>query len=269
MPYHVCNIVPPYLLQALANSPDAKIREMCASTLAMSKTCLGDRHQQFLTTRAHRAQYYSGSGGGDGDDGSDGGSGIAPKSIIPNYLLDSIVQSGEADADTLESAKNTLETSRRFRQQRAAATGVTDKVVAAGAAAAQPVFSQEIYDMKHRTKDNSTLPGALIRKGGAAAAKDVAVNEVHDNTITVLQFLWEIFGYASVDGKNLKVVSSVHYDKNLANASWISTVNGEIRQMVYGDGDGKVFGRFTKALDVIGHEITVSTFFMFLGFSWL
>ena len=26
--------------------------------------------------------------------------------------------------------------------------------------------------------------------------------------------------------------------------------------MVYGDGDGKLFGRFTVAVDVIGHELT-------------
>jgi Zn-dependent metalloprotease len=30
--------------------------------------------------------------------------------------------------------------------------------------------------------------------------------------------------------------------------------NGE--QMVYGDGDGRLFNRFTASLDVIGHELT-------------
>ena len=44
--------------------------------------------------------------------------------------------------------------------------------------------------------------------------------------------------------------SSVHYSKRFNNAFW----NG--RQMVYGDGDGKLFTGFTHALDVIAHELT-------------
>jgi Zn-dependent metalloprotease len=42
----------------------------------------------------------------------------------------------------------------------------------------------------------------------------------------------------------------VHYGKDYDNAFW----NGE--RMVFGDGDGQVFGRFTVSLTVIGHELT-------------
>jgi Zn-dependent metalloprotease len=42
----------------------------------------------------------------------------------------------------------------------------------------------------------------------------------------------------------------VHYEKDYDNAFW----NGE--RMVFGDGDGEVFGRFTISVDVIGHELT-------------
>ena len=31
---------------------------------------------------------------------------------------------------------------------------------------------------------------------------------------------------------------------------------GTVHQMVYGDGDGDIFQRFTKSIDVIGHELT-------------
>ena len=44
--------------------------------------------------------------------------------------------------------------------------------------------------------------------------------------------------------------STVHYQQNYDNAFW----NGQ--QMVYGDGDGQLFNRFTIAVDVIGHELT-------------
>jgi hypothetical protein len=41
----------------------------------------------------------------------------------------------------------------------------------------------------------------------------------------------------------------VHYEKDYDNAFWNGT------QLVCGDGDGKVFGRFTKPIDVLGHEL--------------
>ncbi|MGH6819945.1 MAG: M4 family metallopeptidase, partial [Methylocella sp.] len=46
------------------------------------------------------------------------------------------------------------------------------------------------------------------------------------------------------------LVSSVHYGQKYDNAFW------DGRQMVYGDGDGVIFQRFTAALDVIAHELT-------------
>ena len=48
----------------------------------------------------------------------------------------------------------------------------------------------------------------------------------------------------------MKLDSTVHYGQEYNNAFW----NGE--QMVYGDGDGEIFQRFTKCIDVIGHELT-------------
>jgi Zn-dependent metalloprotease len=46
------------------------------------------------------------------------------------------------------------------------------------------------------------------------------------------------------------VVLSVHYGRDYDNAFWNGT------QLVFGDGDGKVFGRFTRPVDVLGHELT-------------
>jgi Zn-dependent metalloprotease len=44
-------------------------------------------------------------------------------------------------------------------------------------------------------------------------------------------------------------VATIHYGVNFDNAMW----NGA--QIIFGDGDGKFFNRFTIALDVIGHEL--------------
>jgi hypothetical protein len=43
---------------------------------------------------------------------------------------------------------------------------------------------------------------------------------------------------------------TVHYGRNYDNAFW----NGA--QLVFGDGDGRIFDRFTKPVDVLGHELT-------------
>ena len=48
----------------------------------------------------------------------------------------------------------------------------------------------------------------------------------------------------------MKLDSTVHYGEDYTNAFWNGT------QMVYGDGDGEIFQRFTKSIDVIGHELT-------------
>ena len=46
------------------------------------------------------------------------------------------------------------------------------------------------------------------------------------------------------------MVATVHYQRDYDNAFWDGT------QLVFGDGDGKVFDRFTKPVDVLGHELT-------------
>ena len=46
------------------------------------------------------------------------------------------------------------------------------------------------------------------------------------------------------------MVATVHYEQDYDNAFWDGT------QLVFGDGDGEVFDRFTKPVDVLGHELT-------------
>ncbi len=63
-------------------------------------------------------------------------------------------------------------------------------------------------------------------------------------------FFSQMFERNSIDDRGMQLDSTVHYDRNYDNAFW----NGS--QMVYGDGDGQVFQRFTRAIDVIAHELT-------------
>jgi len=54
----------------------------------------------------------------------------------------------------------------------------------------------------------------------------------------------------SIDDAGLALDATVHFGQEYNNAFWNSV------QMVFGDGDGQIFNRFTIALDVIGHELT-------------
>lgn len=59
-----------------------------------------------------------------------------------------------------------------------------------------------------------------------------------------------MFGRNSIDGNGMDLKATVHYGNKYNNAFW----NGA--QMVFGDGDGVIFNRFTIAIDVEGHELT-------------
>ena len=103
-----------------------------------------------------------------------------------------------------------------------------------------------IYDVGHGTQ----LPGTLVRSEGGPNGKDLEVKEAYKYSGVTYDFYREVFGRNSIDDRGLRLDSSVHYSTKYDNAFW----NG--MQMVYGDGDGVIFQRFTRCLDVVGHELT-------------
>jgi Zn-dependent metalloprotease len=89
----------------------------------------------------------------------------------------------------------------------------------------------------------------VLAEGGPVPGDD-CVREAYAGAESTWKFYNQIFQRSSVDNDGLTLVSSVHYRRKYNNAVW----NGQ--QMAYGDGDGVIFERFTKSLDVIGHELT-------------
>jgi Zn-dependent metalloprotease len=79
----------------------------------------------------------------------------------------------------------------------------------------------------------------------------------------VAEFYQKIFKRNSVDNAGGTLVSSIHFGRNYNNAMWNGT------QMIYGDGDGKIFVDFTGGNDVIGHELThgVTQYTLQLGYT--
>lgn len=109
----------------------------------------------------------------------------------------------------------------------------------------RPGPRRTIADAQH----TRTLPGTTVRSEGDPATDDLAVDEAYDG----LGATWELWSAAydrdSLDGKGMPLVATVHYGERYDNAFW------DGRQMVFGDGDGVIFERFTRSLDVIGHEL--------------
>jgi Zn-dependent metalloprotease len=94
-----------------------------------------------------------------------------------------------------------------------------------------------------------TLPGDVVRVEGADSTGDPATDEAYDGLGATYDLFAEAYQRDSIDGSGLPLHASVHYGHEYDNAFWDGT------QMVFGDGDGQVFGRFTASLSVIGHEL--------------
>ncbi|WP_051147400.1 M4 family metallopeptidase [Glaciibacter superstes] len=94
------------------------------------------------------------------------------------------------------------------------------------------------------------LPGRLVRVEGQPPVADVTVNEAYDGLGETYSFFWSAFERDSIDGNGLPLNATVHFGEKYDNAFW------DGQRMVFGDGDGQVFNRFTVSLSVIGHELT-------------
>lgn len=166
--------------------------------------------------------------------------------IVPPHMLEEIATNGSQKQREL--AISTLKASEQMRGQRRALadfTAATFRVAATGK-------ERIVYDARNGT----SLPGTPVRKEGDGPTSDPAVDEAYDGSGATYDLFKEIYNRNSIDDKNMRMDSTVHYRKGYDNAFW----NGE--QMVYGDGDedqpaeDRLFNRFTIAIDIIGHELT-------------
>jgi len=100
----------------------------------------------------------------------------------------------------------------------------------------------------HDADNTTSLPGRPVRSAGQPATGDVAVDEAAAGIEATLQMFADAFARSSYDGAGAPVTVTVHYGKRYDNAFW------DGNQLVFGDGDGEVFERFTKSADVLAHE---------------
>ncbi len=179
--------------------------------------------------------------------------------IVPNDVLDRLSRDKTLSKALRQASRDTARVSLQMRKVREQAGELTLATRSRGArrvelAAAPAVV---VYDCRH----TQTLPGALIPN--PKTSRDATPKRAFVQTRKVADFYRKIFKRNSIDDAGMTMMSSVHYGVNFNNAMW----NGS--QMVYGDGDSKIFVDFTKGDDVIGHELThgVTQHSLQLGYS--
>jgi Zn-dependent metalloprotease len=166
--------------------------------------------------------------------------------IIPRDVLTQLSQDPELAAEVRKNLLDTAHISHELRELRTQAGLLTSVALASVDAlevvAAAPAVT--VYDCKH----TFTLPGTPVPNPGSSA--DPTAKRTFNETTGVAKFYKDVFGRNSIDNHGMTMMSSIHYGKGFNNAMW----NGS--QMIYGDGDGKIFIDFTNGDDVIGHELT-------------
>lgn len=160
--------------------------------------------------------------------------------FIPPYLLEKLAAQPAPELN--QGATQTLLLDTQNRTQGIPA----DATAARRTPAAAPMPARAI----HNAHNGTALPGALVRSEGEPASQDAATDEAYDYLGATWQMFYDAYGRNSVDDAGMPLVGSVHYGQGYDNAFW------DGRQMVFGDGDGRIFNRFTAAQDVIGHELT-------------
>lgn len=167
--------------------------------------------------------------------------------IVPPYLLRHLATARTGTADpgaerpivpgahpAADHFRRILEMDEQFRERRRTPSAV----------AATDGFTV------HTADNEPDLPGRAVRMSGAPATGDQAVDEAHEGLAASLAMFAEVYAHDSWNGEGAHVLATVHFERGYSNAFWNGT------QLVFGDGDGTIFDRFTKPVDVLAHELT-------------
>jgi Zn-dependent metalloprotease len=164
--------------------------------------------------------------------------------ILPPFILTEIAKNGAKEHR--DAALSTLQIDATMRLSRA-----THSLMESGAhqslmATATAHVQRTVFDTQH----SQELPGRVVRFEGGEPAGDNTVNEAFEGLGATYDFYSKVYSRNSIDDEGMHLDATVHFDENYNNAFW----NGQ--QMIFGDGDGAIFNRFTTSVDVIAHELT-------------
>ena len=134
------------------------------------------------------------------------------------------------------------------RQPPAAAEAAAAASVLPPVVSVSRIIGLRVYDAKS-TQDIDRDRLRLARREGEPPTGDPAVDETYDAMGITLNFFAEVYDAPlRPAGRWLEAV--VHYGSAFDNTFWDGT------RLIVGDGDGKLFGRFSACLDIIAHELS-------------
>lgn len=166
--------------------------------------------------------------------------------ILPPVLLEHIARNGTEQQRNR--ALDTLSTDHAMRTTRL--HGLIGQRASLRSVGRQKTADETVQRTIYTANSTENLPGDVVRSEGSEPSGDAATDEAYDGLGATFAFYSDNFGRNSIDDEGLPLHASVHYGQQYNNAFWDGT------QMVFGDGDGQLFNRFTISLDVIGHELT-------------
>ena len=162
-------------------------------------------------------------------------------SFVPPQILRNIATRGDEEDRAMALATLEMSSGPRSERQAVAVVASLGELVLPPRRKRRTVFDARMMQ---------DLPGRNVRSEGTRAVRDAVVNEAYEGAGRTYDYFKRVHGRSSVDDRGMRLDSTVHFGERFSNAHW----NG--RQMIYGDGDGKYFRRFTSSLDVIAHELT-------------
>jgi Zn-dependent metalloprotease len=166
--------------------------------------------------------------------------------ILPPGVLERIAQRG--DEEQRSRALHTLARDNSLRSIRAQnailrARGVK-QITPEDREAGAP--DRTIYDCGN---SEDLASARVARAEGDGPTGDVTTDEAYDGLGATHKLFWDTYQRDSIDDEGLALKGYVHYGDNYDNAFW------DGQEMVFGDGDGQLFNRFTVAVDIMGHEL--------------
>lgn len=166
--------------------------------------------------------------------------------ILPPHILRSVSQHGSPRQRAAAAQTLSIDTTMRALRAAIGRQPVAGQRRLRSSMETEGQKRRTIYDAEHQ----ENLPGRMVRAEGGPATGDIVVDEAYDGLGYTFDFYWEKYERNSIDDEGLALDATVHFGQDYNNAFW----NGQ--RMVFGDGDGELFNRFTIALDIIAHELT-------------
>ena len=169
--------------------------------------------------------------------------------LIPPHVLEHVAKHGEDEerawAVDMLGVDSSLRAARIHNTAAFAATPVALRTNVL-AATTDIKANVTIYDAEHEQR----ITGPVLRAETHPQTDDVAANEAFDGLTATFDFYWDVYKRNSIDDAGLPLVGIVHYGDRYPNAVW------DGHEMIFGDGDGVRFDRFTISIDIMAHELT-------------